>query len=364
MTDSSSRTVLIMAGGTGGHVFPALAAAECLRAQGINVEWLGTRQGIESHLVPAANIPLHMIKVSGLRGKNVVTIVSSLFQLFGAVYASIKLIATLKPVCILGMGGFVSGPGGLAAWLSRRPLVIHEQNAVAGTTNRLLAKLADKILLGYPIELGNRKSRYIGNPVRAAIAQLASPEQRLGHRSGALHLLVLGGSLGSKPINDVVPYGVCAMSAEQRPEIWHQTGKAHDEIVNETYQQLGLKARVDAFIDDMAAAYEWADVVLCRAGALTVAELTAAGVASVLVPLPHAIDDHQTENARWLVENNAGLMLPQQLLTPAALSAQLSELASDRQYLLTMSIAARALAKVDAAEQVAATCMEVACGES
>ncbi|WP_339339468.1 undecaprenyldiphospho-muramoylpentapeptide beta-N-acetylglucosaminyltransferase [uncultured Oceanicoccus sp.] len=362
MTESLPRSVLIMAGGTGGHVFPALAAAACLRQKGINVEWLGTHKGIEAHLVPNANIPIHFIKVSGLRGKNILSIIQSLLQLVAAVLAAIKVIVKLKPVCVLGMGGFVSGPGGLAAWLMRRPLVIHEQNAIAGTTNKALAKIATTVLLGYPINLGGTKARHIGNPVREEIARLPVPEIVGANKSGRLRLLVLGGSLGAKPINEILLATLQAMAVEQRPQIWHQTGRAHCDNVVASYQHHNIEVKAEAFIEDMAAAYAWADLVLCRAGALTVAELAAAGVASILVPLPHAIDDHQRANARWLADNNAGMLIEQSALTAEALASLLISLNDDTDKVLAMSIAAKKLAKVDAAEQVANSCLEVVNG--
>ena len=357
-----SRSVLIMAGGTGGHVFPALAAANCLLARGIDVQWLGTRQGIEAHLVPAANIPIHFISVSGLRGKGIVSIAKALFQLTTSIFQALRIVRRLKPICVLGMGGFVSGPGGVAAKLMGRPLVIHEQNAVAGSTNKLLATIANTVLQGYPIALGGDKGRFIGNPVRSDIAGLAVPEQRGVGTAAQLRLLVLGGSLGAKPINDILPELLATMPESQRPQCWHQTGAAHINDVTAAYKAVAIDVRVDAFIDDMQAAYRWADVVLCRAGALTVAEITAVGVAALLVPLPHAIDDHQTENARWLVDNQAGLMLRQSEMTVEKLSQYLLELDVDRSRLLAMANAARQLAMPDAAEQVAESCLEVACG--
>ncbi|MEH6558643.1 MAG: undecaprenyldiphospho-muramoylpentapeptide beta-N-acetylglucosaminyltransferase [Oceanicoccus sp.] len=360
MTATLPRSVLVMAGGTGGHVFPALAAAKCLREQGINVEWLGTSAGIESRLVPPTGIKLHCINVAGLRGKNLSSIIRAVFQLFGSMVEAFRVISTLKPVCILGMGGFTSGPGGLVAWLTRCPLVIHEQNAVAGTTNRLLSKLATRVLLGYPIELGGPGAIFVGNPVRDDITQLPAPEERLASRSDRLHVLVLGGSLGAKPINDLFPSVLKSIDSEQRPLVWHQAGQRHVDDVRELYRQVAVPATVEAFIDDMAAAYSWADVVVCRAGALTVAELTAAGVASLLIPLPQAIDDHQTENARWLESGGAGKLLVQSELTMTGLAGDLCELSGNREKVLQMSRAARDLAKTDAAERVAEICMEVA----
>lgn len=352
----ADATVLIMAGGTGGHVFPALAAADVLIRQGVDVQWLGTRRGIEADLVPKAGIPLHFIDISGLRGKRLRDQVLAPFRLARALWQATRLIKRLQPACVLGLGGFASGPGGLAAWLLRKPLVIHEQNAIAGTTNRLLAFIARRVLLGYPNALSGERVRFIGNPVRRSIAELPPPEQRWAGRVGNLRLLVLGGSLGAKPINDVLPAAIAAMSPALRPEIWHQTGREHAEAVGEAYRQRHLTARVVPFIDDMAAAYGWADLVLCRAGALTVAELAAAGVGAILVPLPHAIDDHQTHNARWLTDHRAGLLIWQNELAER-LTAQLSELAAQPQELLAWARAARALAKPDAAEQLAQACL-------
>lgn len=355
----ADATVLIMAGGTGGHVFPALAAADVLIRRGIDVQWLGTRRGIEADLVPKAGIPLHFIQVSGIRGKRLRDQLLAPFRLARALWQAYHLIRQLQPACVLGLGGFASGPGGVAAWLLRKPLLIHEQNAVAGTTNRLLAHLAKRVLLGYPSALGGARTRFIGNPVRRSIAELPPPEERWAGRVGSLRLLVLGGSLGAKPINDVLPDAIAAMAPALRPEVWHQTGREHAEQVAEAYRQQHLTARVVPFIDDMAAAYAWADLVICRAGALTVAELAAAGVGAILVPLPHAIDDHQTHNARWLTDNRAGLLIWQNELTTEKLATQLSELAAQPQELLAWARAARALAKPDAAEQLAQACLQV-----
>ena len=363
MIDATApRSVLIMAGGTGGHVFPALAAAHSLQQQGIQVEWLGTRRGIEARLVPAANIPIHYITVSGLRGKGIVDILKACYQVVVALWQSLKVLRQVRPVCVLGMGGFASGPGGLAAWLSGKPLVIHEQNAVAGTTNRLLAKLARRVLQGYPLPLGGDKGEHIGNPVRGEIVRLPVPSERGIGSTGNLKLLVLGGSLGAKPINDILPATLAQMDETSRPEVWHQAGRDHDESVRALYQQHDVRARVEAFVDDMASAYAWADIVICRAGALTVAELSAAGTAAVMVPLPYAIDDHQTANARWLSDDRAGILLPQSEMTVKNLSNILQQFHTDRSALLAMASKARAKAKTDAAEQVAATCLEVADG--
>lgn len=372
MTDSLStsglsvgtmpRSVLIMAGGTGGHVFPALAAADSLRQQGVSVEWLGTRRGIEATLVPAANIPIHYLSVSGFRGKNILSLFKAAVQLLAAIVQAFAVVRRLQPICVLGMGGFASGPGGLVAWLMGRPLVIHEQNAVPGTANRILARLARRVLHGYPIELGGAKGEHVGNPVRADIASVVAPELRGVGESARLKVLVLGGSLGARPINDVLPRAMLEMPAERRPLLWHQTGKQHIDAVIDSYSKAGLEVKAEAFIEDMAAAYSWADLVVCRAGALTVAELAAVGVASILVPLPYAIDDHQTENARWLSDNDAGILLVQSKMTAQSLSALWEEFTNDSPRLLAMAMAARKLAKTDAAERVATVCLEVANG--
>jgi UDP-N-acetylglucosamine--N-acetylmuramyl-(pentapeptide) pyrophosphoryl-undecaprenol N-acetylglucosamine transferase len=353
------KSVLIMAGGTGGHVFPALAAADCLREKGVDVQWLGTRKGIEAKLVPAAGLPIHYINVAGVRGKGIFSLLKAPIQIVKAIVQALRVVRQLNPDCVLGMGGFASGPGGIAAWVTGRPLIIHEQNAVAGTTNKILAKFSTRVLQGYPIKLGGKKGLHIGNPVRKQIANIAEPQQRRGDSKNALKLLVLGGSLGSKPINDVLLQALIELPDSQRPDVWHQTGSSHIDTVNEAYQSAGINVRAEAFIDDMASAYSWADLVLCRAGALTIAELTAVGVASILVPLPHAIDDHQTENARWLSDNNAAILLKQASITAANLGELLLKFARDKTELLVMAKQARQLAKVNAAEQVAANCLEV-----
>lgn len=356
------QCVLVMAGGTGGHVFPALAVAQELRGRGVDVHWLGTAQGIEARVVPAASIELHCLAMTGLRGKALSARLLAVFKAVKAVFSSMGLIRRLRPVSVLGMGGYAAGPGGLAAKLMGVPLVLHEQNAVAGTTNRLLARLANIVLSGYPIGLGGDKNRYIGNPVRSEIAELEAPATRWQGRSGKLRLLVLGGSLGAKAINDTLLAALAMMPAEQRPDVWHQCGRAHADGLRASYAQQQLDVRCDPFIEDMAQAYAWADVVLCRAGALTVAELAAAGVGAMLVPLPHAIDDHQRANARWLVENGAGEIIEQAELSAEMLSRKLAGLMDARDMLLGWAEAARAVARIDAAEQAADACLEYAHG--
>lgn len=357
---SAQQAVLIMAGGTGGHVYPALATAASLQARGIHVEWLGTHRGIESRVVPAAGIPIHYLSVSGLRGKSLLQMIRGAVSVLAAMGQALNIIRKLRPICVLGMGGFVAGPGGVAAWLMRRPLVIHEQNAVAGTTNKLLAPLAKKVLLGYPISLGGERGCHIGNPVRKDIVNLPEPSERMAAVSDKLRLLVLGGSLGARPINQILPAAVAALPMAARPVIRHQAGSLHASDVEQLYREQGVDAEVTAFIEDMAEAYCWADLIICRAGALTVSEITVAGVASILVPLPHAIDDHQTANARWLSDSGAAELLMQKDMTVDRVKELLLTMQQDRQRLKKMAETSRALARPDAADRVAEICLEVA----
>lgn len=388
--------VMIMAGGTGGHVFPALAVAAELRARGAEVFWLGTRRGLEAQLVPAAGIAMEWVSVAGLRGKGIASLLLAPFQLLRAALQVIAVILRQRPTVILGMGGFVTGPGGAVTWFLRKPLVIHEQNSIAGMTNRLLAPLATRVCVAFPntfastsfFRLPRSRARqrdggapdrgrrveheatapaagkilHTGNPVRREIAALPAPAQRLAGRSGPVNLLVLGGSLGARALNETVPAAVARM--QMRPAIWHQTGARNLDEARAAYAAAGVDARIVPFIDDMAAAYAWADLVLCRAGALTVAELAAAGVGAVLVPYPHAVDDHQTHNAQYLVDAGAALVVQQRELTPARLAELLAPLCADaaRPRLLAMAEAARRLAQTGAAALVAEQCLEVAHG--
>jgi UDP-N-acetylglucosamine--N-acetylmuramyl-(pentapeptide) pyrophosphoryl-undecaprenol N-acetylglucosamine transferase len=354
-----ARRLLIMAGGTGGHVFPALAVAEELRERGIVVSWLGTRRGIEADLVPGAGFPLHFIDVVGLRGKSgVVGKIKAPFGLLKALWQAIGVVRRVGPQCVLGFGGFASGPGGLAARLLGKPLVIHEQNAVAGITNRILQKLATRVLQAFPNALV--KGEHCGNPVRREISAIAAPQTCLSFAQGQRpRLLVLGGSLGALAINQVLPEALALLAETERPLVVHQCGEKHLEVTRKAYRDAGVTAEVVAFVDDMAAAYGAADFVVCRAGALTVSELTAAGLGSLLIPYPHAIDDHQSENARWLVDNHAAVMMQQKDLNPEALATLLKELLVNKQQLVAMAVAARALALPDAVNTVADVCEEV-----
>ena len=353
-----SAPVLIMAGGTGGHIFPGLAVAECLRAQGVPVVWLGALGGMETRVVPAQQIELHTVAVGGLRGKGWRTRALAPLMLLRALATSLAVMRTVRPRSVLSMGGYVAGPGGVAAWLLRRPLLVHEQNRVAGFTNRRLAHFARRVLTGFAGALP--RGEWVGNPVRAAIAALPAPAQRLAGRHGAPRLLVLGGSLGARALNLALPQALALLPAGARPEVRHQCGSRGVEEARAAYAQAGVAAEVVPFIDDMAASYGWADLAVCRAGALTVAELTAAGLGAVLVPFPHAVDDHQTRNAEVLLAVGAAELMQERDLQPQALAQRLQALLGDRDRQLAMAAAARTLAKPDAAQVIAHACMEVA----
>jgi UDP-N-acetylglucosamine--N-acetylmuramyl-(pentapeptide) pyrophosphoryl-undecaprenol N-acetylglucosamine transferase len=355
---------LIMAGGTGGHVFPALATARVLARRGYGIVWLGTQRGIEARLVPAEGIPVEWLSVSGLRGKGLATLAAAPFRLVIALLQAIKAVRKHRPSVVLGAGGFASGPGGLAAWLLRRPLVVHEQNAVAGLTNRLLARLADRVLEGFPGSFGRRvKAERVGNPVRPEIAAVPPPDRRYAARSGRARLLVFGGSQGSARLNAVVPAALAELPVDLRPEVLHQTGARGLEETVQAYRSRGIEADVRAFIDDMAGAYGWADLAVCRSGALTVAELAAAGVPAVLVPFPAAVDDHQTRNAEYVVRAGAAKLMPESRLTPVSLAALLRELLdAGRPRFAEMAAAARRTAITDADERLADACVAAAGG--
>lgn len=350
--------VMIMAGGTGGHVFPALAVADELRTRGIEVRWMGTAAGIEARLVPAAGIQLNIISVQGLRGNGLLGWLTAPFKLIKAISEARQHIKTFQPEVVLGLGGFASGPGGIAAWLSRIPLVIHEQNAIAGLTNRLLTPFAKAVLLGFNNSIKTVKARWVGNPVRMSIETIAPPAERYQQENARLKLLVLGGSLGARSLNETVPAAVAKMPAATRPEIIHQCGEKHLIAARKAYQQADVEADVKAFIDDMAAAYAQADIVICRAGALTVAEVAAAGVASILVPFPYAVDDHQTANAQVLTRADAALLIADASLQVEDLANVLSELNDNRPHLRAMANRARQQAKPGSATVIADICME------
>jgi UDP-N-acetylglucosamine--N-acetylmuramyl-(pentapeptide) pyrophosphoryl-undecaprenol N-acetylglucosamine transferase len=355
---NANRPVLIMAGGTGGHIFPGLAVAEVLRAQGVAVAWLGAAGGMETRVVPMHGIELHTIAVGGLRGKGLKTRLLAPLMLARALFASLAVLRRVRPRSVLSMGGYVAGPGGVAARLTGTPLLVHEQNRVAGYTNRKLASFARRVLAGFADALPN--GEWVGNPVRASIAGLPRPAERFAARTGRPHLLVLGGSLGARALNLALPQALAQIPAEQRPLVRHQCGNRGLDEARAAYAQAGVEAELVPFIEDMAAAYGWADLAVCRAGALTIAELTAAGLGAVLVPFPHAVDDHQTGNAQALVETGAAELIQERDLDVQKLAQRLAALLADRRHLTVMAEAARTQAKPDAADTIARACMEVA----
>lgn len=350
----SAPTVVFVAGGTGGHVFPALAVAEQLRARGYRLAWIGTERGIEHRLVPAANIDLHLVRVSGIRGSGLVRKLTAPFMLLSALMQCLGLLGKIRPVLIVGFGGFVAGPAGLAAWLRRLPLVVHEQNAVAGTTNRILSRLATRVLVAFPGALPNAETT--GNPVRADLVKADSTDRLAGR---PIRLLVLGGSQGALALNQQLP---ACIAAQGRPlEVVHQCGERWLEQTMQAYQEAGVQAEVKAFIEDMAAAYRRADLVICRAGAMTVSELACVGKPALFIPFPYAIDDHQTANARWLAEQGAAA-----ILSEAELPARGSDLLSDlleTQQLELMTAKAQQIDYPNALERIADLCEEVIHGD-
>jgi UDP-N-acetylglucosamine--N-acetylmuramyl-(pentapeptide) pyrophosphoryl-undecaprenol N-acetylglucosamine transferase len=364
MTAAQQPLVLMMAGGTGGHVYPALAVATELLSRGYRVEWVGTRRGLEHRVVPAAGIVLHYLPVRGVRGKSLLDKLLGVVFLVMASINALWLVLRRAPRCVVGMGGYVAGPAGVAAWLWRKPLVIHEQNAVAGTTNRMLAPLAKKILAGFPGAFKESlEYTVLGNPVRKELVSsgAANTYDYTGQRP--LHLLVLGGSLGARPINQAIPGAVANLVRENDSsviEVWHQSGDAHLEDVRDSYGELlGERVRVAPFIEDMAQAYSWADLVLCRSGALTVSELAIMGRPAILVPLPHAIDDHQTANARSLTDRGGAILLRQSDMNIDSLTQALQAYLAYPQRLSAMAASAAAAATPDAAARVSDCCEEL-----
>ncbi len=352
--------VLILAGGTGGHIFPGLAVAQALRARDVPVVWLGSDGGMETRLVPPAGITIETISVRGLRGKGTLALLKAPFLLVRALWQALAVLRRLRPRAVLSFGGFAAGPGGLVAWLLRRPLLVHEQNRAPGLTNRVLARLARRVLCGFPGSFPGRACEAVGNPVRPEIAAVAPPALRLAGRTGAARLLVLGGSQGAHSLNIALPQVLARLPAAQRPDVRHQCGERHAEKCREVYAQAGVTASVEPFIADMAEAYAWADLVVCRAGALTLAELCAAGVGALLVPYPNAVDDHQTRNAEFLVERGAARLLPEGEGFDDRLFAAAAPLLADPGARLALAEAARAAALPRAAEAVAAIVIEEA----
>lgn len=350
--------VLIMAGGTGGHVFPALAVATRLRELGHAVSWMGTPDSFEAQRVPEADFAIEFVRVSGLRGKGLLKLLAAPLLLLRALRDARAILRKLQPDVVLGMGGFASGPGGLAARLKRTPLVIHEQNAAAGLTNRLLARIATQVLQAFPATFGRAET--VGNPVRAGFAELPSPAARLAHE-GPARVLVVGGSQGARALNKIVPHALALLPAALRPEVRHQAGRTL-ATAQAAYDQAQVSASVEAFITDMPAAYAMADLVICRSGASTIAELSAAGCASLLVPYPFAVDDHQTANARYLSEAGAAILIAEPELTPERLAAELQGLLGNRAQLVRMAAAARAKAWTHATEDIVAAILKAGGG--
>ena len=356
-----NRPILVMAGGTGGHVYPALAVAQALRDAARDVVWLGTHRGLESRVVPSAGIDIEWISVKGLRRKGVLAMLVAPFQLVWALLQSLAVILRRRPAAVLGMGGFVSGPGGVAAWLTRRPLVIHEQNAAAGMTNRLLARLARVVLQAFPGSfIPEVHAETVGNPVREDIAAVAPPHERYVARQGALRVLVLGGSQGALALNRTVPAALALLDEDVRPVVRHQCGERTLEAARNAYDEHGVDVELAHFIEDMAEAYAWADLVICRAGALTVAELCAVGVPALFVPYPAAVDDHQTANARPLAQAGAARIIPEVELTPQHLAELLGEWLQSRAVLQERAAKARALSCPDALRRITEICLEQA----
>jgi UDP-N-acetylglucosamine--N-acetylmuramyl-(pentapeptide) pyrophosphoryl-undecaprenol N-acetylglucosamine transferase len=353
----SAAPVVVMAGGTGGHVFPALAVANVLRERGIPVVWLGTRAGMEARLVPAQGIPIEWIRVAGIRGKGIGAWLLAPLRLAQAVIEARAVLRRVKPRAVLGAGGFVSGPGGIAAWLLGIPLLIHEQNAIAGLTNRWLAKIATRVFEAFPDSFARRDVECIGNPVRADIAALPAPALRFAARANPKRVLVLGGSQGARRLNQLLPQALAQLSATLRPQVRHQTGSRGLADARAAYAAAGVDAEILPFIDDMAGAYAWADLAICRAGALTITELQAAGLGALLVPFPAAVDDHQTRNAGVMVRAGAARLVQERDLDAAGLGALIGELTADRATLLGMAEAARAGAITDAAARLAEQCI-------
>ncbi|MCK5324555.1 MAG: undecaprenyldiphospho-muramoylpentapeptide beta-N-acetylglucosaminyltransferase [Woeseiaceae bacterium] len=357
----SGRPILVMAGGTGGHVYPALAVARALQQQSRDVVWLGTHRGLESRVVPAAGINMEWISIRGLRRKGLLALIIAPVQLCWAFIQSLIVILRRRPAAVLGMGGFVSGPGGVAAWLMRRPLVIHEQNAAAGLTNRLLARLARVVLQAFPGSFNsNVHAETVGNPVREDIAAVPRPEARYPDRDGPLRMLVLGGSQGALALNRTVPAALALLSDDIRPVVHHQCGAATLDTARDAYADGDIDVELVPFIEDMASAYAWADLVVCRAGALTVAELCAVGLPALFIPYPSAVDDHQTANATPMAQAGAALIIQEQDLSDESLAGELRRWLTSRDDLLGRAQKSRQLARPQALRRITELCLEQA----
>jgi UDP-N-acetylglucosamine--N-acetylmuramyl-(pentapeptide) pyrophosphoryl-undecaprenol N-acetylglucosamine transferase len=357
------KHVLIAAGGTGGHVYPALAVADYLREQDVKVTWVGTAKGLEHRVVPAANIPLELISISGLRGKGLLNLIFVPMKLVVAIFQTLKIFLKVKPDAVLGMGGFVSGPCGLAAYILRKPLYLHEQNAIPGLTNKVLSYLATTVMQAFPNSFkGNKNIIPTGNPIRKDISELPKPDSRMAKRTDNIRLLIIGGSLGAQALNENVPQALSDIKKELQPNVWHQTGKNKLDTTMTNYKKVNVEAKVTEFIEDMAEAYAWADLVICRAGALTISELANAGIGAILVPYPYAVDDHQTANAHYLTNVGAAILIQQDQLVPKLKESITELLQTGRTKLIEMANAARELSKPNATKVVAEVCLGVSHG--
>lgn len=356
--NGTASPVMIMAGGTGGHIFPALAVADALKKRGVPVVWLGSEGGMETRLVPQHDIPMKTLSIKGIRGKGAATWLLAPIKLSLAVIQALRVFMSVKPRSVLGMGGFAAGPGGIAAFITGAPLYVHEQNAIPGMTNRWLAKVAKRVMEGFEGAFpASDKVLYVGNPLRGDIANIPAPETRFALRGSRLRLLVVGGSLGAMTLNTEVPKTLALLPPDIRPEVIHQSGERTVETARSSYEAAGVDATVTPFIQDMASAYTEADLVIARAGALTVAELEQVGVGAVLVPYPYAVDDHQTANGQALVTAGAAIMIKDSDFNPDSLLPVLERLLQDRDELAGMASAARRLAMPEAAERVAGICL-------
>jgi len=352
---SRNKTALIMAGGTGGHIFPGLAVAQELQARGWRVHWLGTPASMESRIVPQHGIALETIDFSGVRGKGLATLALLPLRLLRAFWQAWRVVRRVQPDVVLGLGGYVTFPGGMMAVLAGKPLVLHEQNSVAGMANKVLAGVADRIFTAFPDVF--KRGQWVGNPLRAAFVQQPGPAERFAGRSGPLRVLVVGGSLGARALNDIVPQALALIPAGKRPQVTHQSGATQIEQLRANYAQAGVQAELLPFIDDMAGAFAAADLVICRSGASTVTELAAVGAAALFVPFPHAVDDHQSANARFLVDAGAGWLVQQSDLTPQGLADMLLNI--ERISLVGRAIEAKKMQKINAAREVAIACEEL-----
>lgn len=352
----NKKTLLVMAGGTGGHVFPGLAVADALKQQGWQVSWLGTADRMEAQLVPEHGYEIDFIDIAGVRGNGLKRLLMAPLRIIKSILQARAVLKKRKVDLVLGMGGFASGPGGIAAWTMGIPVVLHEQNAAAGLTNRILARFSKRVLMGFSGAFENKKAVLVGNPVRKQLVAL--PDKRISPENAPLNILVVGGSLGAKVLNDLLPEVFSGFASTQL-NIFHQSGKGHYQALQDRYQKCQVKAEVKEFIADMASAYDWADLIICRAGALTVAEIAVVGLPAIFVPLPHAVDDHQTKNAQYLVTQGAALLIPQKELTIEKLSDYLSTFLQNRGLLMEMSKKGKKAAIFDATERVTAVCNQL-----